>query len=477
MRKPLWTYLACCIAVFMISMDNLIVTNALPVIRQALNTGLEGLEWTVNAYTMTFAVLLLTGAALGDRFGRRRLLIIGVTVFTAASAASAMAPSIDVLIAARAVQGIGAAIVTPLTVTLIASVTPPQRRGMALGLWGATVGLGAALGPVIGGAVTDAASWQWIFWINVPIGIAVLPLLLLTRESRPGAGRLDPAGVLLATGGLFGIVFGLVRGNSHGWTSAQVLGGLIGGGLLVVAFGVWETRTATPMMPLSLFRNRGFSAASATMLLTNMAMFGVIFLVSQFLQSVLGYTPLGAGVHGLPWTAAPAVTAPIAGLLSDRLGGRRIVAIGVALQAIGIGWLAAVVTPTVPYADLVLPFLIAGTGLGFFFAPITRLTLGYAPGQLEGIASGTSNALRQVGTVLGIAVLGSVFSAVGGLGSSGQFTTGLTAALTVSAVILGASALVVMLAPETRPARQAAATAGVGLVVPGQRRGVTDLPA
>jgi MFS family permease len=398
MRKPLWTYLACCIAVFMISMDNLIVTNALPVIRQALHTGLEGLEWTVNAYTMTFAVLLLTGAALGDRFGRRRLLIIGVTVFTAGSAASALAPGIGVLIAARAVQGVGAAIVTPLTVTLIASVTPPQRRGMALGLWGATVGLGAALGPVIGGAVTDAASWQWIFWINVPVGIAVLPLLL-TRESRSGAGRLDPAGVILATAGLFGIVFGLIRANSHGWTSAQVVGSLAGGGLLLVAFGAWESRAATPMLPLSLFRSRGFSAASATMLLTNMGMFGVIFLVSQFLQSVMGYTP---------------------------------------------------------YADLILPFLIAGTGLGFFFAPITRLTLNYAPGQLEGIASGTSNALRQVGTVLGIAVLGSVFSATGGLGSPGQFTTGLTAALTVSAAILGAGALVILLAPETRTARQAA---------------------
>jgi len=475
MRKPLWTYLACCIAVFMISMDNLIVTNALPVIRQSLHTGLEGLEWTVNAYTMTFAVLLLTGAALGDRFGRRRLLIIGVTVFTAGSAASALAPGIGVLIAARAVQGVGAAIVTPLTVTLIASVTPPQRRGMALGLWGATVGLGAALGPVIGGAVTDAASWQWIFWINVPIGIAVLPLLLLTRESRSGAGRLDPAGVVLATAGLFGIVFGLVRGNSHGWTSAQVLGSLAGGGLLLAAFGAWESRAAHPMLPLSLFRSRGFSAASTTMLLTNMGMFGVIFLVSQFLQSVMGYTPLSAGVHGLPWTAAPAVTAPIAGLLSDRIGGRRIVAIGVALQAIGIGWLALEITATVPYTDLVPPFLIAGAGLGFFFAPITRLTLNYAPGQLEGIASGTSNALRQVGTVLGVAVLGSVFSATGGLGSPGQFTTGLTAALTVSAVILGASALVVLLAPETRPARQASAPAGRAVL--SQRRGVTDLPA
>jgi EmrB/QacA subfamily drug resistance transporter len=457
LKKPLWTYLACCIAVFMISMDNLIVTNALPVIRQALHTGLEGLEWTVNAYTLTFAVLLLTGAALGDRFGRRRLMIIGIAVFTAGSAASALASGIGALIAARAVQGVGAAIVMPLTVTLIASVTPPQRRGMALGIWGATAGLGAALGPVIGGAVTDAASWQWIFWINVPIGIAVLPLLLLARESRSETSRLDPAGVVLVTAGLFGIVFGLVRGNGHGWTSTQVLGSLIGGGLLVAAFVAWESRAAAPMLPLSLFRSGGFTAVGATMLLTTMGMFGVIFLVSQFMQSVLGYTPLAAGVHGLPWTAAPAVTAPIGGLLSDRLGGRRIVAIGVALQAIGIGWLAHVITPTVPYTDLVPPFLIAGAGLGFFFAPITQLTLRYAPAQLEGIASGTSNALRQVGTVLGIAVLGSVFSATGGLDSPVQFTAGLTNALGVSAAILAVAALVVLLAPEIQTARHAAA--------------------
>jgi EmrB/QacA subfamily drug resistance transporter len=455
MKKTLWTYLACCIAVFMVSMDNLIVTNALPVIRQSLHTGLEGLEWTVNAYTMTFAVLLLTGAALGDRFGRRRLMFIGIIVFTAASAASALAPSIGTLIAARAVQGVGAAIMTPLTVTLIASVTPPKRRGMALGIWGATVGLGAALGPVIGGAVIDNASWQWIFWINVPVGVAVLPLLFLASESRAEARRLDPAGVVLATAGLFGLVFGLVRGNSHGWTSAQVLGSLVAGALLIVAFVAWESRADTPMVPLSLFRSRGFSATGVAILLTNVGMFGVIFLVSQFMQSVLGYSPLSAGVHGLPWTAAPAVSAPIAGLLSDRLGGRRIVAFGIALQAIGIGWLAAELTPTIAYAHLIPPFIIAGTGMGFFFAPITRLALSYAPEQLEGIASGTSNALRQVGTVLGVAALGSVFSAAGGLASAQQFTTGLTAALTVAGFVLGAAAIVALLAPEIRPGEPA----------------------
>src|SRR5215813_3206938 len=218
MKKPFWTFLVSGVAVFMVSMDNLVVTNALPVIRRSLNTGLEGLEWTVNAYTLTFAVFLLTGAALGDRFGRRRLFAIGLSIFTAASAAAALAPNIGTLIAARAVQGLGGAIVMPLTLTLLASVTPPQRRGLVLGLWGAMGGLGVALGPVIGGGITQYSSWQWIFWINVPIGLLLLPVVALVRESRGGAGRLDPLGVTLVTVGLFGIVFGLVRGNSHGWT-------------------------------------------------------------------------------------------------------------------------------------------------------------------------------------------------------------------------------------------------------------------
>jgi EmrB/QacA subfamily drug resistance transporter len=339
----------------------------------------------------------------------------------------------------------------PLTITLIASVTPPHRRGVALGVWGATAGIGAALGPVIGGSVTEAASWQWIFWINVPIGVVVLPLAALMRESRSGAGRLDPVGVLLVTAGLFGIVFGVVRGNAHGWTSGQILASLVTGGVLLAAFLVWESRAATPMLPLSLFTSRGFAAANATMLLASMGMFGVIFLAAQFLQSVKGYSPLGAGVRGLPWTATPALAAPVAGLLSDRLGGRRIVAFGVALQAAGIGWLAAETTATIPYPRLIPPFVLAGTGLGFFLVPITRLTLSFAPAALEGVASGTLNALRQLGTVLGIAVLGSVFSTAGGLASGRAFVAGLVAALTVSAGILAASAVVVLLAPAAPP--------------------------
>ncbi len=448
MRKAFWTYLATGVAVFMVSMDNLVVTNALPVIRHDLGTGLEGLEWTVNAYTLTFAVFLLTGAALGDRFGRRRLFAVGLAVFTLASAAAALAPSIGVLITARAVQGLGAAIVMPLTLTLLASVIPPERRGLAFGIWGAMSGLGVALGPVIGGGVTEYASWQWIFWINVPIGLLLLPVLALVRESRGGAGRLDPIGVGLITAALFGIVFGLVRGNGHGWTSTQVLIGLIGGGLLLVAFVAWQRRARSPMLPLELFRSRGFSVVNTVSLVMAFGMFGAVFLGAQYLQTVQGYSPFAAGLRSLPWTAVPAIAAPLSGLLSDRFGARRIISFALLLQAAGIGWLALESTSDLPYLRLVPPFVLAGLGMGLFFAPMARLTLGYAPRQLEGVASGTANALRQLGTVLGIAVLGSVFSAVGGYETPATFVAGMSAAMKVGAVILAAGALLILLAPD-----------------------------
>jgi EmrB/QacA subfamily drug resistance transporter len=452
MKRPFWTFLVSGIAVFMVSMDNLIVTNALPVIRRSLDTGLEGLEWTVNAYTLTFAVFLLTGAALGDRFGRRRLFAIGLVIFTLASAAAAMAPSIGVLIAARAVQGLGGAIVMPLTLTLLASVVPPERRGVAFGLWGAMSGLGVALGPVIGGAVTDGFSWQWIFWINVPIGLVLLPLVALVRESQGGAGRLDPLGVVLVTTGLFGIVFGLVRGNGHGWTSMQVLTGLIGGGVLLLAFLIWQARAKAPMVPLQLFRSRGFSITNAVSLVMAFGMFGAVFLGAQYLQTVQGFSPLEAGLRSLPWTAVPAVAAPLSGLLSDRIGARRVIALALALQTAGIAWLGLESTVDLPYIRLVPPFVLAGLGMGLFFAPMARLTLGFAPRDLEGVASGTSNALRQLGTVLGIAVLGSIFSAYGGYASSAAFVTGMSAAMKVGAFVLAAGAILILFAGDHRVA-------------------------
>ena len=457
MRRAAWTYLVSGIAVFMVSMDNLVVTNALPVIRVSLGTGLEGLEWTVNAYTLMFAVFLLPGAALGDRFGRRRVFAVGMSIFTAASAVAALAPNVSVLVAARAVQGLGGAVVMPLTLTLLASVVAPERRGLAFGLWGGMSGLGVALGPVIGGGITEYASWQWIFWINVPIGILVLPMVALVRESRGGAGRLDPVGVVLVSLGLFGVVFGLVRGNSHGWTSGSVLAGLVGGGVLMAAFLLSQARAATPMVPLTLFADRGFSLINAVSLIMAFGMFGAVFLSAQFLQTVQGYSPFAAGLRTLPWTAMPVVAAPLSGLLSDRIGGRRVVALALALQAAGIAWLAVVSAPTVAYGRLVPPFVLAGLGMGLFFAPAARMTLGFAPRQLEGVASGTSNALRQLGTVLGIAVLSSVFASYGGYRTGQQFVDGMVAAQWVGAVALAVAALIALAIPAMRPEPQAAA--------------------
>ena len=343
----IWTFVVTSVAIFMVSLDNLVVTTALPVIKHDLGASLQGLEWTVNAYTLTFAVLLLTGAALGDRFGRKRMFLVGLAIFTLGSASAALAPSIGALIAARALQGVGGAIVTPLTLTILSAAVPPARRGMALGIWGGVSGLAVALGPVVGGAIVDGLSWQWIFWLNVPIGIALLPIACLRLSESKGANRsLDLPGLGLASVGLFGIVWGLVRGNAHGWTSLGVAGPIAVGIVLLGAFVLWERRTPEPMVPLRFFRNRAFSAANVTSLLMSFGMFGSIFLLAQFFQIVQGYTPLQAGIRTLPWTAMPIIVAPIAGMLSDRIGARPLLVAGMALMAAGLGWMAIVTTPT-----------------------------------------------------------------------------------------------------------------------------------
>jgi EmrB/QacA subfamily drug resistance transporter len=331
-------------------------------------------------------------------------------------------------------------------------------------------GLGVALGPVIGGAITEYASWQWIFWVNVPVGLLLLPLIALVRESRGGAGRLDLAGTALITAGLFGIVYGLVQGNGHGWTSGPVLAGLIGGGALLAAFVGWQARTSAPMLPLEMFASRGFTLANVVALVMSFGMFGAVFLLAQFLQTVQGYSPLEAGVRTLPWTAMPALAAPVAGALTDRIGAARIVAAGLALQAVGIGWLAAIITPALAYSDMIAPFVLGGLGMGLFFAPITRLVLGFVPARLEGVASGTSNAVRQLGTVLGVAVLGAIFSAQGGYASGEQFVDGVVPAATVGAVALAAGAILALAIPRPR-LRAAPQVPAAPAVVVEDRRG------
>src|SRR6266487_5443574 len=321
--QTIWTFIVTSAALFMGSLDNLVVTTALPSIRAHLHASLAGLQWTVNAYTLTFAVLLLTGASLGERYGRRRVFTAGLALFTAGSAAAALAPTIGWLVTARAVQGVGAAIVIPLTLTLLSAAVPPQRRGLALGAWGAVGGLAIAIGPLVGGAVVEGASWQWIFWLNVPIGLALLPVAMARlTESYGPATRMDLPGLVLASLGLLGIVLGVVRRNDHGWTSLTVLPPIVVGVLLVVAFVAWELRAPEPMLPMRLFRSRAFTATNIASMLMFFGMFGSIFLLAQFLQTVQHYSPLQAGIRTLPWTAMPVLIAPIAGSLSDRIGGR-----------------------------------------------------------------------------------------------------------------------------------------------------------
>ena len=454
--RMLWTFAITSIALFMTTLDNLVVTTALPVIRKDLHASLQGLEWTVNAYTLTFAVLLLTGAALGDRFGRRRMFVIGLGIFTLGSAAAALAGSANELIAARAVQGIGGAIVMPLTLTILSAAVPPNRRGVALGAWGGISGLAVAIGPLVGGAVVQGLSWQWIFWLNVPLGLVLIPLAWSRLKETHGANdRLDLPGLGLASAGLFGIVWGLVRGNQVGWASTEIVGMLAAGALLTALFVLWELRTETPMLPMRFFRSRAFTASSLVSLFMSFGMFGSIFLLAQFFQTVQGYSPLGSGLRILPWTAMPIFVAPIAGALSDKIGGRPIMALGLTLQAAGLAWIAAVTTATVPYIDLAFPFILSGAGMAMFFAPVANVVLSSVRPEEEGQASGANNAIRELGGVLGVAVLASIFAQYGSYGSHTEFVNGLNPAVYFGAGVVALGAISALFIPRLRKARVA----------------------
>ncbi|MCG7202829.1 MFS transporter [Streptomyces arenae] len=446
-----WALVITGVAGFMASLDNLVVTTALPSIRKDLGGALDDLEWTVSAYTLTFAVLLMFGAALGDRFGRRRLFLVGLAVFTGASAAAALAPGIDSLIAARAVQGVGAAVMMPLTLTLLTAAVPEARRGMAYGIWGAVNGLAVASGPLIGGSLTEHVSWHWIFWLNVPLGVAVLPLARLRLAESYGTGApLDIPGTLLASGGLFGIVYGLVRGPADGWTSPMVLTGLFAGSALLAGFVLHGSIAKNPMLPMRLFRSRAFSGINTASLLMFLGMFGSIFLLSQYMQGVLGYSPTEAGLRMLPWTGMPMIVAPIAGILSDRIGGRPVVAAGLFLQAAGLGYLASVVTAHASYSAQLPGLVISGVGMALYFAPAANLVMSAVRPQEQGIASGANNALREVGGALGVAVMSSIFSAQGGYGSAQNFVDGLRPALVTGSAAVAVAGVAALLIPGRR---------------------------
>ena len=447
-KQSIWTLAIVSVALFMVTLDNLVVTNALVSIREDLGASLEELEWTVNAYTLSYAVFLLTAAALGDRLGRRRVFVAGIAIFTVASALAAVAPSTDALIAARALQGLGGAVITPLSLTLLSGAFAPEKRGLALGIWSGVSGLGVALGPVVGGAVVEGFSWQWIFWLNVPIGLALAPAALsMLRESRGPNATLDLPGVALASSGLLGVVFGIVRAGELGWTSTTVVASIAGGAVLLAAFVAWELRTESPILPMRFFRNRAFAATNGVSLAMFFGTFGSVFLLAQFFQVAQGYSPLEAGLRTLPWTAMPIFVAPVAGILSDRIGSRPLMAAGLALQSAGLAWIAVVTTPTMAYGLVVPGFVMAGAGMALVFAPAANAVLSAVRPEEAGQASGATNTVREIGGVLGVAVLATVFTKLGGFSSPQAYVDGLVPAVWVGAAVLAVGAFVALLVP------------------------------
>ncbi|HET6865142.1 MAG TPA: MFS transporter [Solirubrobacteraceae bacterium] len=443
-----WTLAIVSIGLFMMVLDNLVVNVALPSIHRDLGASIQTLEWTVNSYILAYAVLLLTGAALGDRLGRKRMFIGGIALFTAGSAAAALSPTIGFLIGARAIQGVAAALVTPLTLTLLAEAFPPEQRGLALGVWSGISGIGVALGPLVGGLLTQVASWHWIFWVNVPIGIALIPLAASRLvESRGEVKHLDLPGLALVSAGLFGLVYGLVRSQSLGWSNSEVVVGLAAGAALLIAFVWQELRTDEPMLPMQFFTNRGFAVTNAVSIAMYFGMFGSIFFLSQFLQNVLHNTPLQAGVKLLVWTGAVMVVSPAAGFLSERWGSRMFMVAGLGLQAIALGMLATMASVDQTYASMVIPFVLAGSGMALVFAPSANAVLSSVRTAHTGQASGATNAIRELGGVLGIAVLATVFTSHGSYASPQAYVSGMVPAMWVGAVVLAAGALIAAVFP------------------------------
>jgi EmrB/QacA subfamily drug resistance transporter len=456
------TVLLTSVAYFMVTLDALVVVTALPSIHRQLGGGIATLQWTVSAYTMAFGAGIITAAALGDRLGRRRVYVIGLAVFTAASAACALAPSAGWLIAFRAVQGIGASFIMPLGLTILTAAFPREKRGAVLGIWGGIAGLAVACGPLVGGSITQGLNWHWIFWVNVPIGLlAACGARLRLRESYGPPARLDIPALVLVSAGAALVIWGVVEGGQAGWGSAQNVAGLALGAAAMAGFLQREARVPEPMIPLGLFRRGSFAAASATQFLMSAAIFSAAFLTSQFFQFAAGDSPLGTGLRFLPWTATPLLVAPVAGAISDRIGARRLVVPGLVLQGAGFAWIVSLAGTSAGYASYVWPFVLAGTGISMALPCVTAAGLNAAPSALLGKASGTLNTLQQFGAVFGVAIVTAVFNSEGSLAGPAAVTSGYRPALAVAAglSVLGAAAAL-GLGGRRRPAVPAAARSG-----------------
>ncbi|HEX5980828.1 MAG TPA: DHA2 family efflux MFS transporter permease subunit [Thermoleophilaceae bacterium] len=449
-----WVLALTSVASLMVALDTLVVSTALTTIRQDLGASIEELEWTVNSYNLSLAVLLLPAAALGDRFGRRRMFAAGLALFAATSAACALAPGVGWLIAARAVQGAGAALVISIALAIVSAAYPPERRGAAIGILEGITGLAVVGGPVIGGAISLGLSWEWIFWVNVPIGLVALPLVLARIDETFGTDTaLDVRGLALVGGGALGIVWGLVRGNTAGWGSLEVVLALGVGAALVAAFVAWELRTREPMLPMRFFGSRGFSAGNAATFFLFASLFGAVFFFAQFLQTGLGHDPLEAGLRLVPWTATLFFVAPVAGALADRIGERPLVAGGLALQAAGMAWLALIAEPGLAFTEMLAPSIVTGLGASAAIPTSANAVVGAVSMDAVGKAAGANGMLRELGGVFGIAVAVAVFAGAGSYASAAAFSDGFAAAIGVAAALSLAGAVTALALPARRASK------------------------
>jgi EmrB/QacA subfamily drug resistance transporter len=460
-QNKAWTIALTSLGSLMAALDTLVVATALSTIRVDLHASGAMLEWTINAYTLTFAVLLITAAALGDRYGRRNLYAAGLGLFALASAGCALAPGVGWLIAFRVLQGAGAALLMPLGLALLSTAFPPERRGAAMGIASAVTGVSVATGPLIGGAIVQGLDWEWIFWLNVPIGLLAIPFVLTKlTESRGPRARLDLPGLALATASALGIVWGLVRADTAGWGSAEVLGALIGGLVLLAGFVAWERRAPQPMLPPALFRSRAFSASNVVLLCLSAGLFTGVFFYAQLLQIGLGYGPLAAGLRLMPWTATLIAIAPWAGALTDRIGARPLMAGGLALQAAGTAWLALIADPGVSYSALLAPLILSGIGCSMAIPAAQACAMGAVKPAQVGKAAGVSSTMRMLGGALGIAVAVAVFSATGSYATPETFMAGFAPAAAAGAAL----ALIGAIAALALPGRRAHAELAAGMM-------------
>jgi EmrB/QacA subfamily drug resistance transporter len=470
-NRKWWTLGAVTFGLFMIMLDNTIVNVALPSIQRDLHIGISEVEWVFNGYALTFGVLMLTGGKLADLLGRRRIFIAGLAIFTIASLLCGLASSANFLIGARIFQGVGSALMNPATLSIIAATFPPRQRGAAIGIWAGVSAMALAIGPLLGGVITEHAGWNWIFFINVPVGVlGIVVSRLVIKESRDTSAvqKLDLPGLVTSAVGLFALTYGLIEANSYGWTSARILACFVIAVVGLVAFVLLEHRQRVPMLDLSLFKNGTFTGANLTMMLVGLAMFGVFLYVSIYLQNILHYSAIQAGATFLPMTIFIVILAPIAGKLSDRIGSRWLMGFGMTLVAVSL-LVDSTFDQHSSFWNILPALILGGAGMACAMTPTTAAAMGSVSVDKAGVGSAVLNSMRQVGGSLGIAVMGAIIASYVHVSprdprAAAQFVQGFQKAVLVASFIAFAAAIIAITtvrkvrhAEEARPVEAAAA--------------------